>query len=152
MRSRVRFAGRSVHPLLVVLPLCLLGASAAVDALHLVTGHPGFSAAAGHLIAAGLLLGVVTASVGWMDRAFASPDEVRRADLLHAVADGGVLALFALSWVLRLGVEGWQPAWPALAASWAGLLVAGFSGWLGVDLAGRPAADEDGRPGSLRTA
>ena len=136
----------------LVIPFGLLVTSAVVDVVHLLTGQERFSSAAGHLIAAGLLLGLVTAAIGWLERIFGAPLDAqeRRAFLRHGLFTAGVLVLFAASWSLRVGAEGWQPAWPALALSWAGVLAAAFGGALG----GRP-VEEDAQPdtaGALRTA
>lgn len=159
MRSRVRAAGHAVHPILIVFPLGLLTTAVGFDVLHLITDRATFAFTAAHLIAAGLLLGVVTAATGWLDWALVTPPgtRARRVGLLHGLVNAGVLVLFAVSWLLRLIVEGWQPTWPAVILGWAGLLASGLGGWLGGELVERLgiSVDEDAHPdaaSSLRAA
>lgn len=100
---------------LVVLPLALLTAAAALDLLHLLTGLS--PALAWHLITAGLLLGIAVVSADWLDRIFTEPAvHSPRPDLGIVV----VLVLFGLSWTLRLGRTDWEPSWAAVLAGWAG--------------------------------
>jgi uncharacterized membrane protein len=114
---------------LVVLPLTLLTTAAGLDVLHLLTGNALFAAAAWHLIAAGLLLGIAVAATEWLDRIFAETgDRSPARDLGIAL----VLVLFGISWALRLGQTGWEPTWAAVLAGWAGA-----AGWLATSAAGR---------------
>ena len=103
---------------LVVLPLALLATAAGLDLLHLLTGNALIAAAAWHLIAAGLLLGIAVAATDWLDRIFAEPaTRSPGRDLGIAL----VLVLFGVSWALRLGQTNWEPTWTAVLAGWAGL-------------------------------
>ncbi|GHH33541.1 DUF2231 domain-containing protein [Lentzea cavernae] len=139
MRSRVRAAGHAIHPILIVFPLGLLTTSVAFDVLHLITDRVSFAFTAAHLIAAGLLMGVVTAVTGWLDWWLVVPQgtRARRIGLLHGLANAVVLVLFAISWAMRLSEQDWVPQWPALVAAWLGLLVSGAGGWLGGELVER---------------
>lgn len=114
---------------LVVLPLALLATAAGLDLLHLLTGSATLAAAAWHLIAAGLLLGLAVAATEGLDRIFAeSAERSPGRDLGIAL----VLVLFGISWALRLGQTGWEPTWAAVLAGWLGAL-----GWLAASVAGR---------------
>ncbi|SDG57057.1 Uncharacterized membrane protein [Lentzea fradiae] len=150
MRSRVRAAGHAVHPILIVFPLGLLTTAAGFDVLHLLTDRVTFAFTAGHLIAAGLLLGVVTAATGWLDWWLVVPPGTRahRVGLLHGLVNAVVLVLFGMSWAMRLAEENWIPQWPALAAAWLGVLVSGLGGWLGGELVERlgVSVDENAHP------
>ncbi|SES21747.1 Uncharacterized membrane protein [Lentzea xinjiangensis] len=150
MRSRVRAAGHAVHPILIVFPLGLLTTSVGFDVLHLITDRVSFAFTAAHLVAAGVLLGVVTAVTGWLDWWLVVPPgtRARRIGLLHGLVNAAVLVLFALSWVLRLSADEWNPTWPALIASWLGLLAGGLGGWLGGELVERLgiSVEEDAHP------
>jgi uncharacterized membrane protein len=48
-----------------------------------------------------------------------------------------VVALFAVSWLLRAGAKGWKPSVLALVLSFAGAVLAGVTGWLGGELVER---------------
>lgn len=139
MRSRVRAAGHAVHPILIVFPLGLLTTAVGFDVLHLVTERVSFAFTAAHLIAAGLLMGVVTAATGWLDWWLVVPrgTRARRIGLVHGLVNGAVLVVFAVSWALRLAVPDWIPGWPAVIAGWVGLLAGGLGGWLGGELVER---------------
>lgn len=139
MRSRVRAAGHAVHPILIVFPLGLLTTAVGFDVLHLVTGRLSFAFTAAHLIAAGLLMGVVTAATGWLDWWLVVPrgTRARRIGLVHGLVNAAVLVVFAVSWTLRLAVPDWIPGWPAVIAGWVGLLAGGLGGWLGGELVER---------------
>lgn len=158
MRSRVRVAGHAVHPMLIAFPLGLLTTAVVFDVLHLVTGRESFAFTAAHLIAAGVVSGVVTAATGWADWWLVTPldTRARRIGLIHGLVNAGVLVLFAVSWLLRLNAEGWQPSWLALAAAWIGVLGGGLGGWLGGELVERLgiSVEENAHPdapSSLRT-
>jgi len=60
-------------------------------------------------------MGPPTAATGWLDWwLVTSPGtRARRIGLLHGLVNAGVLVLFAVSWLLRLGEPGWTPTWPA---------------------------------------
>ncbi|GLY51425.1 DUF2231 domain-containing protein [Lentzea sp. NBRC 102530] len=139
MRSRVRAAGHAVHPILIVFPLGLLTTAVGFDVLYLVTERGSFAFTSAHLIAAGLLMGVVTAATGWLDWWLVVPrgTRARRIGLLHGVVNAAVLVVFAVSWALRLGAPDWGPTWPAVIAGWLGLLAGGLGGWLGGELVER---------------
>jgi uncharacterized membrane protein len=58
-----------------------------------------------------------------------------------------VVLLFAVSWLLRLGADGWEPGVLALVFSFAGAAVALVSAWLGGELVERLAVGVDERAG-----
>ena len=139
MRSRVRAAGHAVHPILIVFPLGLLTTAVGFDVLHLVTDRVSFAFTAAHLIAAGVLLGLVTAATGWLDWLLVVPrgTRARRIGLVHGLVNAAVLVVFAVSWAMRLAATDWVPTWPAVVAGWVGLLAGGLGGWLGGELVER---------------
>lgn len=150
MRSRVRAAGHAVHPILIVFPLGLLTTAVAFDVLYLVTERTSFAFTSAHLIAAGVVMGVVTAATGWLDWWLVTPrgSRARRIGLLHGLVNAAVLVLFAVSWAMRLAETDWMPGWPALVAAWLGVLAGGLGGWLGGELVERLgiSVDENANP------
>lgn len=139
MRSRVRAGGHAVHPILIVFPLGLLTTAVGFDVLWLITDRASFATTSAHVIAAGVLLGVVTAATGWLDWLLAVPagTRARRVGLVHGLANTAVLVLFAISWLLRADAQAWDASVLALVLAWAGLAVAGVGGWLGGELVER---------------
>ncbi|GGU17230.1 hypothetical protein GCM10010178_06320 [Lentzea flava] len=120
-------------------PLGLLTTSVGFDVLYLITERDSFAFTAAHLVAAGVLMGVVTAATGWLDWFLVTPrgTRARRIGLLHGLVNAVVLVLFAVSWTLRLAETDWTPTWPALVAAWLGVLAGGLGGWLGGELVER---------------
>lgn len=138
MQARARFAGHAIHPILIVLPLGLLVTAVVFDALFLVGGSANFAVSGAYVTAAGVLSGLVAALFGWVDW-FAVPAGTRakRVGLLHGAGNVGVLALFAVSWLLRLDRTTWEPSTTSFLIALAGLVLAGIAGWLGGELVER---------------
>jgi uncharacterized membrane protein len=138
MRSRARFAGHAVHPMLIVLPLGLFVTAVVFDALYLVTGSANFAVSGAYTTAAGVLGGLLAGLFGWVDW-FAVPARTRakRIGLVHGVGNVVVLALFAVSWLLRLDRDTWEPGTFSFVFAVAGLVLAGIGGWLGGELVER---------------
>lgn len=137
MEARAKLLGHPVHQMLIVLPLGLLAGAVVFDVIHLLTGEPGWALVSYWLIPAGVLSGLLAAVFGVIDWT-KIPVRTRawRIGLLHAVANVGVLLLFAASWRLRGDAEALPDA-AALALSFAGGALALFSGWLGGELVDR---------------
>lgn len=137
MESRVKLAGHPVHQMLIVFPLGLLATAVVFDVIFLVSDRPAWTMAAFFMIGAGVITGLAAAvpgSVDWL--AIPRGTRAKRIGLIHGVGNVIVVALFALSWYLRLD----NPAAPPTEAVVAGLLGAGLAGvtaWLGGELVGR---------------
>jgi uncharacterized membrane protein len=138
MRSRARFAGHAVHPMLIVLPLGLFVTAVVFDALFLITGSGNFAVSGAYTTAAGVVGGLLAGLFGWVDW-FAVPARTRakRIGLVHGVGNVVVLALFAVSWLLRLDQDTWEPGTASFVLAVAGLVLAGVAGWLGGELVER---------------
>jgi uncharacterized membrane protein len=154
MESRARAAGHAIHPMLIVFPLGLLATAVIFDIVYLSTDRSGFATAAGYVIAAGIVGGLVAAVFGLIDwLAIPAGTRAKRIGVWHGLGNVVVLVLFAISWLLRTG-DNWRPGWPALVFSFAGVAVSGVTGWLGGELVERlgvgvdPGADVDA-PSSL---
>ncbi|GAA1588099.1 hypothetical protein GCM10009789_47040 [Kribbella sancticallisti] len=138
MESRAKVAGHSVHPVLIVYPLGLLSTAVVFDVLHLITDRPGFAVAAAYTMAAGLIGGVVAGAFGLVDwLAVPKGTRARRIGALHGLTNVVVLILFAISWLVRNGNDGWDPGWVAIILGFVGLLLSGGAGWLGGELVER---------------
>src|SRR5919201_3974756 len=64
MESRAKLFGHSIHQMLIVFPLGVLGMAAVFDVIYLVTRHVAWFWAAYHMIAAGVVAGLVAAIFG----------------------------------------------------------------------------------------
>ncbi|GAB2600205.1 DUF2231 domain-containing protein [Spirosoma areae] len=173
MESKIKLAGHAAHPILVVFPFGLLATAAIFDIVYLLTDNSTFVLVSYWMITAGLLGGLAAAVPGWIDW-FAIPlgTRAKRIGLVHGLGNVTVLALFAISWLLRRDEAGYLPSFLALALSFAAFALAGFTGWLGGELvdrlgvgiddgahlnspnslSGRPASDVDGDSGRIKDA
>jgi len=138
MRSRARIGGHSIHPMLVVFPLGLLGTAVIFDILYLITDRTGYQIAAAYTIAAGIIGGLVAAVFGVADLSgVPAGSRAKRVGVVHGALNVLSLALFAASWLQRVGAGNWKPHAGALICSFAGIVVAAISGWLGGELVER---------------
>jgi uncharacterized membrane protein len=137
MESRVKFAGHPVHPMLIVFPLGLLTTAVIFDIIYLVSGNTRWTLAACYMIGAGVLGGLAAALFGWLDwLGIPGGTRAKRIGLWHGVGNVVVLALFALSWVLRRGTPEVPPT-GAIVAGLIGVVLAAITSWLGGELVDR---------------
>lgn len=137
MDGKAKILGHSIHPVLIVFPLGLLGTAVVFDILHMIWGNSVFAVAAYWMMAAGLIGGLLATPFGLIDW-FAIPSDTRAktVGITHAFVNVAALLLFAVSWYLRNGaVE--HPALTASIFSIAGLAFALVGGWLGGELVER---------------
>ncbi len=156
MRARARFLGHSIHQMLIVIPAGLLTTSLIFDLIGAVRGDLEFLRVSLYMIGAGIVGGLFAAIFGVADL-LQVPRQTRamRVGLLHAGANIIMLALFALSFVLRLRNEG-IPNTTALSLSVAAFGLLAIAGWLGGELVDRLGLGVDdgahlNAPSSLRT-
>ena len=137
MESRAKLLGHPIHQMLIPLPLGLLTASVAFDALHRLTAERSWQNAAGATLGAGLASGFVAAPFGLVDwLAIPGGTRAKRVGALHALSNLTAIGLYGASWTLRRDdPEGEDPRPFALAL--AGLTVSGIAGWLGGELVDR---------------
>ena len=117
MKSRARILGHPLHPMLIVFPLGLLGTAVIFDVLHILDRQGPWAFLSFYLIGAGLIGGLIAASVG----------------LMHAISNSMVMVLFLFSWLLRRDVPAAPELFP-LVLSFIGLAMSLVGGWLGGEL------------------
>ena len=143
MESKVRFAGHSVHQMLVVFPLGLLSTAVVFDIIYLGSNHSLWAVVAYYMIGAGVIGGLAAAATGWLDwSAIPSGTRAKRVGLWHGVGNVVVLALFVLSWSLRRDNPELPPTGAVVAALF-GVLIALGTAWLGGELVDRMAVGVD---------
>jgi uncharacterized membrane protein len=123
-------AGHPLHPMLIVAPAALIPFGFILDAMYRSTGKQSYADAAYYSMVGGLAGGVAAATAGMMDYLTITPHtEVKRTANVHAVLNGGALALTAANVMARRdrpGHQGGSLASSALAAI--GVLL---SSWFG---------------------
>src|SRR5512145_1076814 len=119
---RGEWLGHAVHPVLTDVVLGTWTSASVLDVL----GRPDMSAAAQRLIGTGLLAAGPTAWTGWAEwSAVGSRD--KRVGLVHAVANGVAISVYAASWFARRrGQHG-----TGVRLALAGAAVSGFAAYLG---------------------
>jgi uncharacterized membrane protein len=138
MESRAKAAGHGIHPMLIVFPLGLFATAVIFDILYLITDRTGFQIAAAYTIGAGVIGGLVAAVFGLIDwRSIPAGTRAKRVGAVHGMGNVVVVLLFAVSWLSRAAAENWEPNALALICSFAGILLAGFTAWLGGELVER---------------
>jgi uncharacterized membrane protein len=137
MESRAKALGHAIHPMLIPFPLGLLATAVVFDIVYLVSNGPGFAVAAAYMIGAGVIGGLLAAPFGWIDW-FKIPAGTRAKSigLLHGIGNVVVVALFAVSWVVRAN-NGWEPTAWALVCSFAAVVLAVGTAWMGGELVER---------------
>ena len=138
MESRAKALGHGVHPMLIVFPLGLLATAVIFDIIYLVTDRTGFQISAAYTIAAGLIGGGVAALFGLADwSAIPAGTRAKRVGAIHGLGNLVVVLLFLVSWLLRLTADNWEPSAAALILGFVGIILAGFTAWLGGELVER---------------
>lgn len=135
MESRVKLFGHPVHPMLIVFPVGLLATAVIFDILHLATRNPVLAAVSFYMIAAGAVGGLLAAIFGLIDW-LALPDNSRAKNigLWHGIGNVVIVALFAVSWLLRGNNPNFVPDTLALLLSFAGIALALITAWIGGEL------------------
>jgi uncharacterized membrane protein len=136
MESRARLFGHPIHQMLIVFPLGLLGTAVIFDIIHLVRGG-GWSMASYHMIAAGVISGLLAALFGLVDwLGVPAGSRAKRIGAWHGVGNVVVVLLFAASWCFRRASPA-SPSMPAFVLGLIGLGLALITGWLGGELVSR---------------
>ena len=143
MESRARLFGHPIHPILIPFPLGLLTTSVAFDVVYLLTGDGKWSGISFWMIAAGVIGGLGAAVFGLIDwLAIPSGTRAKSVGLWHGAANVVVVALFSVSWLLRLGAPG-EPGIVPIVLSLVGVGVAeGAHLNAPSSLSGRPASED----------
>jgi uncharacterized membrane protein len=133
----VKLFGHSIHQMLVVFPLGLLTTAVIFDLLAWRTGEPHWLTSGYYMIGAGLIGGAAAAVFGLLDwLAIPTNTRAKSLGLTHGLGNVIVLLLFLVSFLLRRP----DPISPGVFAhicSYAGGLIALFTGWMGGELVTR---------------
>ena len=137
MESRAKLFGHPIRPILIPFPLGLLTTSVVFDAVYLLTGDGKWSGISFWMIAAGVIGGLAAAVFGLIDwLAIPSGTRAKSVGLWHGSANVVVVALFSVSWLLRLDAQG-EPGVAPIVLSFVGVGLASLGGWLGGELVAR---------------
>jgi uncharacterized membrane protein/nitrite reductase/ring-hydroxylating ferredoxin subunit len=135
MRSRAAIKSHPLHPMLVAFPIGLLVTSFIFDLIARWQDMPSLSGAAWYCVIAGLIGGVLAAIPGIVDLfSVVPPDSSGRSrGYRHAILNGLVMVAFIADAAYR-GGPGVMADNTSLVLSAIGVVLIGFSGWLGATL------------------
>lgn len=134
-KNIIRALGHPVHPMLIVFPLGLLATAVVFDILYLAFDNTDLAVASYWMIIAGILGGLLAAVFGFIDwLTIPAGTRAKSVGLTHGVGNFIVVLLFTISWFMRMNTTGHIPTTLALVLSFAGAILATFTGWLGGEL------------------
>ena len=137
MEAKAKLFGHSIHQMLIVFPLGLLGMGVVFDLVYMNAEEQIFAAVAYWMMVAGIIGGLIAAPFGLIDwLGIPSGSRAKRVGAAHGIGNVIVLALFAGSVWLR-GAETTDPPVGAYLCSFLGVLLVLVTGWLGGELVTR---------------
>lgn len=135
MESRVKLFGHPIHPMLIVFPAGLFTAAVLMDILYLIFGNPVLITVSFYMIIIGVVGGLLAAIFGFIDwSGLPKNSRARSIGLWHGLGNFVVVVLFALSWLLRRGSPDFIPSGLAVILSFAGIVLALVTLWIGGEL------------------
>jgi uncharacterized membrane protein len=137
MESRAKLFGHPIHQMLIVFPLGLLAMAVIFDLFAIGFANAYWSEVAFWMMAAGIVTALLAAPFGAIDWWAIPPGtRAKRIGALHGGGNLLVVALFAISWLMRRDAPG-TPGQLALLLSFSGAVLALGTGWLGGELVDR---------------
>ena len=134
MKSKARVMGHPIHPILVAFPIGLLTTSVIFDVVHLLAGGARWAGISFWMIAVGVIGGLLAAVFGLIDwLGIPSGTRAKAIGLGHGLSNVLVVALFAVSWLLRSSAPG-NPGVLPVVLSFLGVGLASLGGFLGGEL------------------
>jgi uncharacterized membrane protein len=138
VESRAKILGHPIHPMLVVFPLGLFFTAVIFDFIDLVGGPGVLGDVAYWNIAVGLIGGILAAFAGLRDlRAIPGGTRAKRIALRHGTTNASLLALFAISWLIRMGGEYRSVGGGLFVLELVAVGLASLGAWLGGELVDR---------------
>jgi uncharacterized membrane protein len=135
MESRVKIFGHPIHPMLIVFPAGSFTTAVIFDVLYLIFRNPTFPAVSFYTIALGVIGGLLAAVFGFIDwSALPNKSRARSIGVWHGTGNFVIVVLFALSWLLRRGRPNLVPGSLATILSFAGIVLALITLWIGGEL------------------
>ena len=126
MKSKARVMGHPIHPILVAFPIGLLTNSVIFDVVHLLAGGARWAGISFWMIAV-----AVFGLIDWLG--IPSGTRAKAIGLGHGLSNVLVVALFAVSWLLRSSAPG-NPGVLPVVLSFLGVGLASLGGFLGGEL------------------
>ena len=137
MEAKAKLFGHSIHQMLIVFPLGLLGMGVVFDIVFLNVHDLVYAAVAYWMMVAGLAGGLLAAPFGLIDwLGIPRGTRAKTVGAAHGIGNVVVVMLFLGSVLLRRDDVAAPPT-AAYVCSFLGVLLALFTGWLGGELVTR---------------
>jgi uncharacterized membrane protein len=121
--------------MLIIFPAGLFSTAVIFDILYLIFRNPVLATVSYFIIAAGVIGGLSAAIFGFIDwLALPSDSRAKHIGGWHGLGNFTIVVLFAISWFLRGGNANFVPNTLALILSFAGIVLALFTLWIGGEL------------------
>jgi len=134
MESRAKVMGHPIQPILIPFPIGLLTTSVIFDVVHLLAGGARWAEISFWMIAVGVVGGLLAAVFGLIDwLGIPSDTRAKAIGLGHGLSNVLMVALFAVSWLLRTGAPG-DPGILPIVLSFLGVGLVSLGGFLGGEL------------------
>lgn len=138
MESKAKAFGHAIHPMLIVFPLGLFATALIFDIIYYPTNNDLLGTASFYMIAAGVIGGLAAAIAGaWDWLAVPEGTRAKRVGLLHGGGNVVMVALFIISWLLRLGTPQHTVTIASFILEIIGIGIALVTAWLGGELVER---------------
>jgi uncharacterized membrane protein len=135
VETRLKILGHPVHPMLIVFPLGLLSTAVVFDVLYLFTSNGDLAVFAYWALLAGIVGGLAAALFGLFDwLGLPKQTRARQIGALHGSGNVVVVALFALSFLMRWQNPAYLPDTLPLLLGLLGAAIALVTAWLGGEL------------------
>ena len=135
MESRIKLFGHPVHPMLIVFPAGLFTSTVIMDILYLVFRNPALAIVSFYMAIIGVIGGLLAAIFGFIDwSALPNNSRAKNIGLWHGLGNFVIVVLFATSWLLRRGQPNFVPSGFAMVLSFAGIVLALMTLWIGGEL------------------
>jgi uncharacterized membrane protein len=135
METKLKLLGHPVHPMLIVFPLGLLSTAVLFDVLYVVTANEELATFSFWALLAGVIGGLGAALFGlWDWLGIPRGTRAKGVGLWHGGGNVVVVALFGLSWLLRLDDPTYLPNVFPMVLGLLGAVIALFTAWLGGEL------------------
>jgi uncharacterized membrane protein len=134
MKSRAAIMGHPLHPIFVTIPIGLWSFSPICDLVyHAGWGDDSWKKAALYCLAGGIVGAIPAFITGWIDYSLCATRDAARVAKFHLICNIVTTLLITLSVGLRF-YDGTAYSLIPVAISFAGVVLAGISGWLGGEL------------------
>jgi uncharacterized membrane protein/nitrite reductase/ring-hydroxylating ferredoxin subunit len=134
MRSKASIKSHPLHPILVSFPIGFLIGAFVSDLIAAFSGNESFWQTAYYLEVAGIVMGILAAIPGFIDYLYTVPPKssAKKRGAKHGLLNVTQLVLFSIALIIRTNGNPNEVMVIVLEA--AGVIIIGFTGWLGSTL------------------